>query len=161
MASKQPRPYRPYRGGTRNFVQDPPFASGWYETLLDSASGYTNLLHDFFQEARSRYHQRADPSFAAPALAPGIMTNDQYTLSMVSSATKDLVHTVDHLRALHGHDVPPAGLRDANTGPTQGTHLEQPRGSASHPAFQANTRSTQGTHPGLHGSTGQRKQQQQ
>ena len=147
MASKQPRSFRPIRGGTQNSVQDPSFASGWYEILLNTASGYTDLLHDFFQKTRSRYPERADTSLAAPALAPDTMSNDQCTLSMVASTAKDLVHTVDRLRALHGHGVPPADLRNANTSPTQGNHPEL-RDSAGQPADprKANTGPIQGTH---------------
>ena len=115
MASKH-GPCPSLREGTREIVQDPSFASGWYENLLKTASGYTHLLHDFFAKPRSRYSKSAGTS---SALAPGVMTDDQCTLTMVSSAAKDLVHTVDRLRALHGHGVPPADLRDAHTGPPQ------------------------------------------
>ena len=138
MASKHGA-CRSLREGTREIVQDLSFASGWYENLLKTASGCTDLLHNFFAKPRSRYPKSADTSSAAPALAPDVMTDDQCALAMVSSVAKDLVHTVDRLRALHGHDVLPADLRNAHTGPSQGTLLEQPRSSASHPASQAHT----------------------
>ena len=146
MASKQPRSHDPPQGSAPNSVRDPSFASGWYETLSRTALSYTHLLHNFFQKPRSRYSERADTGLSASALAPSTMSDDQCTLSMVAAAAKDLSNTVDRLRALETHGVPPAGLREAHTGPIQGTHLAQPRGDVGRPASQATTRPTQGTH---------------
>ena len=117
MASKHGA-CRSLREGTREIVQDPSsFASGWYGNLLKTASGCTDLLHNFFAKPRSRYPKSADTSSAASALAPDVMTDDQCALAMVSSVAKDLVHTVDRLRALHDGSakelpLPPPAARE-------------------------------------------------
>ena len=86
MASKQPRSYQTHWVGTRNSVQEPSFASGMYEILLETASGCTSLLYDFAQKIQSRHIKRADMSSAAPALATDITPDD---LSAVSSVAEN------------------------------------------------------------------------